>query len=361
MQNKRHKILQPIFSVLLILWINCSCFISVTNADISSNLKTSASLSVETADAESSIAKTISHVLVLDTYAQMLIDLPSIHLENAGSIQNEPLTQKILQGYRTIHQYATSWLYGLQPQMVTVTQDVLQSNTFFQQSYTNLIAYVNNNDKINFSKEVNKLYQNSLTSKENVDSVLKQLKQYRNTLSDLSQNLKRDTVPFIAMATSTNTSIPILKQQIETQQNIIKNCQDQIKTGELLQKILLGCIGEPMITNAEDNIKIAEQTIHDLKIKMYGAQWEVAQIIDATSKVIFMTETIDTAIDAVQHLSSYWCTISAKYHVLLNNIQNINDINNTFIREDLLVARESSENIQKFTNQLQDIHSIHYK
>lgn len=157
------------------------------------------------------------------------------------------------------------------------------------------------------------------------------------------------------MATSLHENILFLKQQIEAQQTIIKQYQDQIKTGELLQKGLRGYIDEPLITDAQNKIKSTEQTIHDLKIKMYGVQLEVSQMIDATSN---MTEAVETAIDDVQSMSDYWGTTSVKYQALLNNIENITNVDASFIKEDLYVTKESWESIQELAKQLQNTHSL---
>lgn len=346
--------LRIVLFTMIILWVNGAFFSSISIAETPSNFKENSAPSTGIEAPTDAVVKTISHTLVMDTYAHMIVDLPSIQLKDIESI-DAPLTQKILKGYEETRGYATFWLHDIQDQMVTVNEDILHYNTVFQRYYTNLIKYLDENDKVNFSKEVNQLYQNSLTHEKNVENLLERLKQYRKNISDHSQNLKSDTVPFLAIATSLNNDIPFLKQQIETQQAIIKKYQDQIRQGEFLEKILLGCIGTSIIMDAEDNIKIAEQTIHDLKIKMYGVQWEVSQIIDATASIIYMAETLDMTIDAVQNLCNYWGTITAKYRVMLNNVNTMNDTNALFIKEDLSVTKESWEGIQNFANQLQDI------
>lgn len=85
-------------------------------------------------------------------------------------------------------------------------------------------------------------------------------------------------------------------------------------------------------------------------------QLEVSQMIDATAKMIYMTETIDTAIDAVQTMSDYWGTTSAKYQVLLNNVENITNVDASFIKEDLHVTKDSWKSIQELARQLQHTH-----
>ncbi|WP_410991129.1 HBL/NHE enterotoxin family protein [Bacillus cereus] len=347
--NKRFETVLKILFVPIILWSSSFSFVSTARA----TTITDAGEVVK-----GSVIKMISHVFVMDTYAQMIVELPSLQLKNVQSI-DAPLSQRILQDYEKTRTDAKLWLGDIQPNIVAMNEQILQYNTLFQKYYNNLMVYVNRKDKSTFIKEVDNLYQNSLAQKNKVDNVLDKLKQFRDIISGDSQRLKGDSVQFIAMATSLNENIPFLKQQIETQQIIIKQYQDQMKTGELLQKVLMGCIGEPFITNAEDKIKSAEQTIHDLKIKMYGLQWEVSQMIDATAKMIYMTETIDTAIDAVQNMSNYWKTTSAKYHVLLKNVANTTNVDFSFIKDDLHVTKESWESIQELAKQLQNTHLLH--
>lgn len=357
MHSKRFRNSLKILFVTLVLWNSYFSFVSTARATTFPIPENSSTVTDAREAVTDIVTKTISHVFVIDTYAQMIVELPSIHLKNIRNI-DAPLAQTVLQDYEEARIYAKVWLQDNHPQIVVMNEQILQYNTYFQKHYTNLIRYLNQNDKLTFTKEVNDLYQNSMDQKIKVDNVLDKLKQFRITIADNSQRLKSNSTQFIGMATSLHENIPFLKQQIETQQTIIKQYQDKMKTGELLQKGLMGCIGEPLIADAQDKIKSAEQTIQDLKIRMYGVQLEVSQMIDATAKMIYMTETIDTAIDAVQSMSDYWGTTSAKYQALLNNVENITNVDASFIKEDLHVTKESWESIQELAKQLQNTHSL---
>lgn len=88
-----------------------------------------------------------------------------------------------------------------------------------------------------------------------------------------SKNLSEKSNITIQSLQETNKNIEQLRAEVkrlqeETQQTIIQQYQNKMKTSELLQKGLMGCIGEPFIANTQNKIKSPEQTIHDLKIKI---------------------------------------------------------------------------------------------
>ncbi|QDZ77504.1 hypothetical protein D0437_33275, partial [Bacillus cereus] len=83
------------------------------------------------------VTKTISHVFVIDTYAQMIVELPSIHLENIRKI-DAPLAQTVLQDYEETRSYAKLWLQDNHLQIVAMNEQILQYNTYFQKHYNNL-------------------------------------------------------------------------------------------------------------------------------------------------------------------------------------------------------------------------------
>ncbi len=66
----------------------------------------------------------------------------------------------------------------------------------------------------------------------------------------------------------------------------------------------------------------------------------------------YLTNTIDTAITALQNISNQWHTMGAKYHSLLQNVDSISPEELVFMKEDLSIAKDSWKNIKDYAEKI---------
>ncbi|PHE52965.1 enterotoxin, partial [Bacillus toyonensis] len=162
---------------------------------------------------------------------------------------------------------------------------------------------------------------------------------------------KDDSNQLKSILESTNAGIPLLQQQIDNFNNIIKENNDK-RGGYIALSVFMPPVGIPLIVTADKNIASAQQEIEQLKSRISGAEAELVILTDAKNKTEHMTETIDTAIDALQNISNQWHTIGAKYNSLLKNIDKIDPDRLAIIKVDLKIAKDSWQDLKNYADKL---------
>lgn len=289
-------------------------------------------------------------ILTIDSYALTIINQQRTDLSKISSI-NGDLQANMIQHQNDAQTNAIYWFDDLKPHMMKTNQNIVSYNDTFQASYNQLLAALDQKDTVTFKNELEKLYNNILKDSQEVDGLLEKLKTFRNKMAEDTRSFKADSDQLISILESTNAGIPLLQQQINNYNNIIKENYDK-RGGYIAAAVLMPPVGIPLIVTADKNIASAQQEIEQLKSRISGAEAELVILTDAKNKTELMTATIDTAIDALQNISNQWHTIGSKYDSLLKNVDNINPDRLTLLKIDLKIAKDSWQDLKNYADKL---------
>ncbi|MBF7156568.1 non-hemolytic enterotoxin subunit C [Bacillus albus] len=289
-------------------------------------------------------------ILTMDSYAQTIRNQEQTDLSKISSI-NGNLQENMIQHQKDAQRNATYWLDNLKPDIMKTNQNSVSYNDTFQASYDQLLVALDQKDTVVFKNELEKLYNSILKNSQEVDGLLEKLKTFRNTMAEDTRSFKDDSNQLKSILESTNAGIPLLQQQIDNFNNIIKENNDK-RGGYIALSVFMPPVGIPLIVTADKNIASAQQEIEQLKSRISGAEAELVILTDAKNKTEHMTETIDTAIDALQNISNQWHTIGAKYNSLLKNIDKINPDRLAIIKADLKIAKDSWQDLKNYADKL---------
>ncbi|PFV03937.1 enterotoxin [Bacillus cereus] len=289
-------------------------------------------------------------ILTMDSYAQTIRNQEQTDLSKISSI-NGNLQENMIQHQKDAQRNATYWLDNLKPDIMKTNQNSVSYNDTFQASYNQLLVALDQKDTVVFKNELEKLYNSILKNSQEVDRLLEKLKTFRNTMAEDTRSFKDDSNQLKSILESTNAGIPLLQQQIDNFNNIIKENNDK-RGGYIALSVFMPPVGIPLIVTADKNIASAQQEIEQLKSRISGAEAELVILTDAKNKTEHMTETIDTAIDALQNISNQWHTIGAKYNSLLKNIDKINPDRLAIIKADLKIAKDSWQDLKNYADKL---------
>ncbi|MGE6599828.1 HBL/NHE enterotoxin family protein [Bacillus proteolyticus] len=291
-----------------------------------------------------------ANILTMDSYAQTIRNQQQTDLSKIGSINGDFKTNMI-QHQKDAQTNATYWLDNLKPDIMKTTQNSVNYNDTFQASYDQLLAAIDQKDTVVLKNELEKLYNSILKNSQEVDGLLEKLKTFRNTMAEDTRSFKEDSNQLKSILESTNAGIPLLQQQISNYNNIIKENYDK-RGGYIAAAVFMPPVGIPLIVTADKNIASAQQEIEQLKSRISGAEAELVILTDAKNKTEHMTETIDTAITALQNISNQWRTIGAKYDSLLNNVDRINPDRLALLKIDLKIAKDSWQDLKNYADKL---------
>nr|WP_154213794.1 HBL/NHE enterotoxin family protein [Bacillus cereus] len=298
------------------------------------------------------IAQTTTSVFAIDSYAKLIRNQQETDLNKISSINNN-LRLNMIQHQKDAKINAAYWLEIMKPQIMKTNQNVIDYNDVFQAHYNSLLKAIDQKNSGELKEGLEELYASILKNEKEVDVLLGDLKTFRNRMEKDTTSFKNDSNQLSSILASTNASIPVLQQQINTYNDLIKKSNDMVIAGGILCSSLLACIaGGPMIANALNEIARAEREIANLKEKISGAQTDVVILTDIKNKTTNMTNTIDAAITALQKISNQWHTVGAKYNNLLKNVKDISPEEFVFIKEDLNIARDSWKDIKDYTEKL---------
>ncbi|MFL0405442.1 HBL/NHE enterotoxin family protein [Bacillus nitratireducens] len=291
-----------------------------------------------------------ANILTMDSYAQTIRNQQQTDLSKISSINGDFKTNMI-QHQKDAQTNATYWLDNLKPDIMKTTQNSVNYNDTFQASYDQLLAAIDHKDTVVLKNELEKLYNSILKNSQEVDGLLEKLKTFRNTMAEDTRSFKEDSNQLKSILESTNAGIPLLQQQISNYNNIIKENYDK-RGGYIAAAVFMPPVGIPLIVTADKNIASAQQEIEQLKSRISGAEAELVILTDAKNKTEHMTETIDTAITALQNISNQWRTIGAKYDSLLNNVDRINPDRLALLKIDLKIAKDSWQDLKNYADKL---------
>ncbi|MDM5235271.1 HBL/NHE enterotoxin family protein [Bacillus cereus] len=291
-----------------------------------------------------------ANILTMDSYAQTIRNQQQTDLSKISSI-NGDFKANMIKHQKDAQTNAIYWLDNLKPDIMKTIQNSVSYNDTFQASYDQLLAAIDKKDIVTFKFRLVRLYRSILDNSQEVDGLLEKLITFRNEMAEDTRSFKADSNQLKAILESTNAGIPLLQQQIDNFNNIIKENYDK-RGGYIAAAVFMPPVGIPLIVTADNNIASAQQEIEQLKSRISGAEAELVILTDAKNKTEHMTETIDTAITALQNISNQWRTIGAKYDSLLNNVDRINPDRLALLKIDLKIAKDSWQDLKNYADKL---------
>ncbi|MEN1939238.1 HBL/NHE enterotoxin family protein [Paenibacillus sp. 102] len=289
-------------------------------------------------------------ILTMDSYAQTIRNQEQTDLSKISSI-NGDLRANMIKHQKDVKTNATYWLDDLKSHIMKTNQNSVSYNDTFQASYNQLLAALDQKDTGKFKSELEKLYNSILKNSQEVDGLLEKLKTFRNKMAEDTRSFKEDSNQLQSILASTNDSIPLLQQQINNFNNIIKENNDK-RGGYIALSVFMPWVGIPLIVTTDKNIASAQQEIEQLKSRISGVEAELVILTDAKNKTEHMTATIDTAITALQNISNQWHTIGSKYNSLLKNVDKINPDRLALLKTDLKIAKDSWQDLKNYADKL---------
>lgn len=185
-----------------------------------------------------------------------------------------------------------------------------------------------------------------------------------------TQNFKGDANQITSILASQDAGIPLLQNQITTYNEAISKYNaiiigSSVATALGPIAIIGGAVviatgaGTPLgvaliaggaaavgggtagIVLAKKELDNAQAEIQKITGQITTAQLEVAGLTNIKTQTEYLTNTIDTAITALQNISNQWYTMGSKYNSLLQNVDSISPNDLVFIKEDLNIAKDS--------------------
>ncbi|MGR5863585.1 non-hemolytic enterotoxin subunit B [Bacillus cereus] len=324
--------------------------------------------------------KTGSNVLAMDLYALTVLKQANVNFSGIDSL-DASLKTKVLHHQEVAKNNASQWLDAIKPQLILTNQNIINYNTKFQNYYDTLVKAVQEKNKDILTTGLTRLSTSISENKAQVDTLISNLKTFRDKLTRDTQSFKEDSNQVTSILASQDAGIPLLQKQLETY-NAAASKYNSIIIGSSVATalgpvaIVAGAVviwtgaGTPLgvgliatgvgatgagatgIVLAKKELDNAQTEIQKIAGQITQAQLEVAGLTNVKTQTEYLTATIDTAIIALQNISNQWHTMNTKYTSLLQNVKTISPENLGFIMEDLEIAKDSWKDIKDYAEKI---------
>lgn len=302
------------------------------------------------------LAQTYSSMFVMKLYTEKIQRQSETDLGSIRTIDDK-LRENIVSHQKSAKKHATYWIEDLHPQILKVNQSIINFNELFQNYYVRLSASIKQKNKEQLQSDLEELSEFITNNIRESDLLTKAIQQFRSNIHLDVRNFKEDSSNLTPILTNENSKVTVVQQQITQWNDKIKKLKNQLLRGETICFPLLGCLtGKPLITAVNKEISSAENEIHKLQSRLVGGEKEVAILTDVQNKIVNMVEAIDMALGALQHVSNQWYTIQVKYETVLEDIQNIDPEDLSFIRLDLNTAKKEWQDMKEYAEKLLELY-----
>ncbi|MBG9612220.1 non-hemolytic enterotoxin subunit B [Bacillus cereus] len=326
------------------------------------------------------IEKTGSNTLAMDLYALTILKQENVNFSSITSL-DDSLKKKVLHHQVVAKGNANQWLDAIKPQIVLTNQNIISYDAKFQKYYAGLAKAIKEKDKGTLTTGLTNLTESISKNKEQVDLLVKDLKNFRDKLVVDTQNFKEDSNRITSILASQDAGIPLLQQQLETFNKAASKYNGliigsafatalgpiSIVAGSVIigtglgVSLGLGLIatgvaatgaGVTGIIVAKKELDRARIEIQNLTGKITQAQLEVAGLTKVKAQTEYLANTIDASIISLQNISNQWLTMETKYTSLLQSVKVINPDKLGFITEDLEIAKDSWKDIKGYAEKI---------
>ncbi|PGB02015.1 HBL/NHE enterotoxin family protein [Bacillus toyonensis] len=337
------------------------------------------------------LAKTGSHMLVMNIYASTMIKQPIIDLSKINlGVDGKDLVKNIKDDQNMSIVNANYWLNQAKPQIQKTARNIITYNTQFQNYYDTIVGAAKKNDKSTVTEGLQDLYTTINTNSKEVDGVIRNLKDFKEKLVIDSNQFKNDVdgangKPGVAtILAATSPQIKDLENQIASLRSDQKASLDNalgwgiggglgtflliggaiggiiviVATGGAATPLIVGGLaaltaagiglgtatGIELSQNITNYNKISD-TIAQLGEQRDAAKQAVTVLSNAKATLTDLSETVDKAIDSLTALKKQWDTMGANYKVLLDSVDSMQPAKVSLLVNDLDAAKQQWSDI----------------
>ncbi|MFJ8119867.1 HBL/NHE enterotoxin family protein [Bacillus mycoides] len=292
---------------------------------------------------QSAVSNMPTGIFLIESYAQIIIEQPDIEFL---TITDNALNMNIINSQHIARNNAQYWINTIKPQLIKTNQNIINYNTIFQKHYSTLIDAVNNkNDGL--ENTLQQLYSSIIENKEETNSLIATLVQFKNKMAMDMQNFKTASQKVTTILTTQDALIPQFEKQITAYTDAINGHNNRILAGTILCGFgILAIVGGVMIITAVNEITAANEKIRNLTDSISSTKKDMTVLTVVKSQITYLTTIIDMALDSLKMLSNKWYNIESKYQSLLLNISNIDSEDQDFLRSDIETARDSWQSLK---------------
>ncbi|PEP95267.1 HBL/NHE enterotoxin family protein [Bacillus toyonensis] len=337
------------------------------------------------------LAKTGSHMLVMNVYASTMIKQPTVNLSGIDlGADGEQLVKKIQNDQNVSISNANHWMDVEKPKIQKAARSIVNYNTQFQNYYGTIVGAAKQNNTPTLKEGLQDLYTTINKNSKEVDDVIKALKEFKNKLYTDSTQFKNDVdgadgkAGLATILAGKNALIPQLKSEIESLRGSQKAYLDNVlgwgigggvgtflliggAIGGAVAIVVTGGTATPLIVGGLVALGAAgiglgtatgvmlsqnltqyndvSKKIEQLSTQRTAAEQAVLSLANAKATLMDLYQTVDQAIDSLTAMKKQWDTMGANYKVLLDSVDSMQPSKVSLLVNDLDAAKQQWSDI----------------
>lgn len=337
------------------------------------------------------LAKTGSHMLVMNVYASTMIKQPIINLSDLDmGVEGKDLVGKVKTDQNVSIANANYWMNEAKPKIQKTARNVITYNTQFQNYYDTIVGAAKQNDTSKLKEGLQDLYTTINTNSKEVAAVITTLQDFKKKLYTDSTQFKNDVdgadgkAGVATILAGKDAQIPQLQKEIESLRSTQRSYFDNvlgwgiggglgtalliggaiggaitiIVTGGTAVSVIggvaatlgiaglgLGMATGMMLSKNITNYNEISSQIGKLGEQMDAARHAVTTLTNAKTTLMELYQTVDQAIDSLTALKKQWDTMGANYKVLLGSVDSMQASKISLLVDDLNAAKQQWSDI----------------
>ncbi|RFA36566.1 hypothetical protein CAI16_04040 [Virgibacillus dokdonensis] len=289
-----------------------------------------------------------TNIVIIDNYANNIKEKQIPQLNALKSV-SDSLKKDITKNMHDAKNNANHWFNQLKPDIRNSIEQIITFNDIFQSRYQYILKAIEQKDNKKLNLEIEQLCKEISENKQKVDALVKDLTAFRNNLNKDITSFQNNANQLQVKMSMSNADIPLIKEQIDYYNRIIKTANKKIVGGSVLCCAGILCIaGGPLIKEGKEEKEDAEYQISMLERKISDIEKEFVVLTDIENKFTNMADMIGKAIDSLQHISNHWHVMGAKYNNLLKHTKNMKVEELQLLEEELHIAKTNWEELKRF-------------
>ncbi|MEW4237154.1 HBL/NHE enterotoxin family protein [Bacillus thuringiensis] len=340
-------------------------------------------LNLGTGNLKETILETQKQVTRLDIYALELRQQPDFefkYLQKDGYDKDPEvvtLQGKLAQDLINSKNHAATWLNKLKPQLIQTNENVIKYSTRFSKFHSPLYRAAETKDKEVLKKGLILLSKDVAEQKIQVTDLAERLQEFRANLETDSSAFNTDTNKINVLLTAkggiNETNLKMLQtynETIDTNNKIIIGSSFAliVSVGLFIAGAVMFILPEPSskvgamvaivgaagaaasswaIASASKNNDNLRDKVGNLTAQMKGNELLITDLTNSSKRTQNLSNVLDTAIKNLQSTIDQWISLENKYNNLIDQIDQTDTEDLTFVTVDLDTEKEEWNSIAK--------------
>lgn len=294
---------------------------------------------------EKSLEDLQNFATVMNHYSLMLLMNPDINFGNIPIPNHETLPEEFHKSQSEARDHAREWTDTIKPLLLATTQKIIDYNVTFQNYYSTLMRFAQEDDKPSFIAGVEQLNADIQENQRATDKLITKFTEFKDLLSKDVRNFNgfHDTLKSIPEFTT-----PDIERDEKVLKDLIENAAyyERVRIAGYSTVWLNVIAGSVMIGVSDSRLGELRPKIAELQKSINERTQLNRNIVAANESIAGLQRAVSDALRALLIMKGQWDLISNQYNDVIKHTQRGTTVPSQFMPNELNIAKKRWDDLQ---------------